>query len=86
QISTSGLMVQVLGYVEKVRSTKTKRGDLMQFLTISDEFGSIELIAFPKVFQKYTSDLKVGTVILLRGKSELRQEQMQIIIYELQKL
>ncbi|MGL6057207.1 MAG: DNA polymerase III subunit alpha [Culicoidibacterales bacterium] len=81
-----GMNVTLLGYCEKVRSIKTKRGELMQFLSVSDEFGSSEAVAFPKVFAKYATELQVGNLVLLKGKIELRQEQPQIIIYELEKL
>lgn len=81
-----GNVVTVLGYIEKARNIKTKRGELMQFVHASDEFSALEFVAFPKIFAKYAADLQVGNLVLMKGKVEERQEQQQIIIYEVEKL
>lgn len=79
-------MIQILLYVEKVRSIRTKNGEIMQFISGSDEFAQCECVAFPKVFAKYGESLQIGNCLLIRGKIEQRQSQQQIVIYEVQKL
>lgn len=81
-----GTIVTILGYVEKTRNIKTKRGELMQFIHASDEYGAIELVAFPKIFAKFATELQSGNLLLMKGKVEERQEQKQIIIYDVEKL
>lgn len=84
--SHQGNSVSILIYVEKVRNIKTKRGEVMQFIHGSDEFGTIELVAFPKIFTKFANQLQTGMLLSVKGKVEERQDQKQIIIYEVQKL
>lgn len=86
QIGIHTSMIQILLYVEKVRSIRTKNGEIMQFISGSDEFAQCECVAFPKVFAKYGESLQIGNCLLIRGKIEQRQSQQQIVIYEVQKL
>ena len=45
-----GIFVSVIGQVEDVRVIRTKKGEQMAFVTVSDEFGQIAITLFPKVF------------------------------------
>lgn len=82
----AGKQVQILVYIEKIRSVKTKTGETMVFISASDESANIELVAFPKVFSTYAECLQVGALLLVKGKVEQRQNQIQIVVYEVQKL
>lgn len=66
--------------MDKVRVIKTKKGELMAFLTISDESGEIEAVAFPKVYEAHHSILQKGEQLFLEGSVEKRNETLQILI------
>lgn len=74
----SSVLLGVL--VDKVRVIKTKKGELMAFLTISDESGEIEAVAFPKVYEAHHSILQKGEQLFLEGSVEKRNETLQILI------
>ncbi len=66
--------------VDKVRAIKTKKGELMAFLTISDESGEIEAVAFPKVYEANHSLLQKGQQLFIEGSVEHRNESLQILV------
>ena len=56
----------------------------MMFLTINDELSQIEVVIFPKIYQK---DLFVkGDFLMIKGKIEKRYDEYQLIAGEIVKL
>lgn len=68
--------------VDKVREVTTKNNHKMLFISGSDEISTIDIVLFPKVYQKYSS-VMVGNVILINGKVERRFDKYQIVVNEL---
>jgi len=56
------------GVVVESREILTKKGQKMAFAKIADEFGEIELILFPGVYEKSSDLWKRDTVVVLTGK------------------
>jgi len=52
----------------------------MAFLTIFDETGSIELIVFPKLFEKLKETIGIGKTLLLKGKINDKDGKLSIIM------
>lgn len=73
-------------YISAVKSIRTKKGELMAFLTISDASGEMEAIAFPDVYKKSSALLKQGNFALLEGKIEKREEKLQLIIQQVHEI
>ena len=71
--------IDVLVLIDKIKTTTTKKGDKMAFLTGSDETGSKEFILFPKVYAQFEM-IRVGDVIKVRGKVEKRLNEVQVIV------
>ncbi|MFY4774614.1 DNA polymerase III subunit alpha [Metabacillus sp. RGM 3146] len=66
--------------LSKVRTIRTKKGEAMAFLTLSDDSGDMEAVAFPQVYKKLGSVLSQGKLVFLEGKVEQRDERTQFII------
>lgn len=66
--------------IDKVRVIKTKKGELMAFLSISDESGEIEAVVFPKVYESYHGLLQKGEQLFLEGSVEQRNDALQVLI------
>ena len=47
----------------------------MAFLKLSDSFGEIEVIVFPKMLSKFSSLLNVDNVIFVEGQVSLKDEE-----------
>jgi DNA polymerase III alpha subunit len=56
------------GAISVIRSITTKNGQKMAFVKIEDQFGELELIFFPGVFQTYGEKLQRDKVYLATGK------------------
>ncbi|WP_417899343.1 DNA polymerase III subunit alpha [Bacillus haimaensis] len=67
-------------FVTAERVIRTKKGDLMAFLTLSDQTGDLEAVAFPDLYRKFSSVLKTGQTVLAEGNLELRDGKEQLIL------
>lgn len=67
-------------YITNERTIRTKKGEVMAFLTLSDESGEIEAVTFPTIYRKFSTSLQKGTVLLVEGKVELRDQRLQLIV------
>lgn len=74
--------VSVGVYITSIKSIRTKKGDSMAFLTVSDSSGEMEAVAFPNVYKKYSHLLGHGKFTLLEGKIEERDGKQQLIIQQ----
>ena len=77
-LNTSGLLGV---YIQSVKTIRTKKGESMAFLLLSDETGDMEGVAFPNVYKQYSSIMKEGTLLLLEGKLEERNGKKQFVIH-----
>ncbi len=77
--------VSMVLYFEKKREISTKNGEKMMFITASDSYGMIELIMFPKTYQKYFG-ISFPGVYKISGKVEKRFSKMQIVLYNIEKV
>ncbi|MED3842368.1 DNA polymerase III subunit alpha [Geobacillus stearothermophilus] len=75
-----GSAAVVGGYVAKQRKTRTKRGEEMAFVTISDESGEVEAVAFPSIYARASDELAEGNFVLLLGTVDRRAGRRQLII------
>jgi DNA polymerase III subunit alpha len=67
-------------YVSSHRTIRTKKGEVMAFLTISDESGDMDAVAFPNIYAKYSKLLTKGEILFLEGTVEQRDDRQQFVI------
>jgi DNA polymerase III subunit alpha len=67
-------------YITAIKKIRTKRGDSMAFLTVSDSSGELEAVIFPEGFKKYSNLLDQGKLAVIGGKTENRDGKLQFII------
>ena len=78
-------VINVIGMVEYIKEIKTKKGDNMAFISISDEYKKVTAVLFPKIYEKNYS-LKTGNIIKINAKVEKRMSELQLIVNNLEKL
>jgi DNA polymerase-3 subunit alpha len=71
--------VVVGGIITGVKRTTTKSGSAMAFLTLEDLTGSCEVIIFPKTYEQVHFLLKRDSVIIVRGKVDIMEQQAKIL-------
>ena len=62
--------VRVAGLVVSARQFKTKKDTMMGFVTLEDMQGNIELVIFPKTWDKFRHLCEDGKVIVVDGKAD----------------
>jgi DNA polymerase-3 subunit alpha len=72
--------------VEMVKPLNTKKGDMMAFLTLSDFSGSIEAVAFPKLYESSKSLLQVDKCLAVKGKVNERNGVKSFVIEKVKEL
>jgi DNA polymerase-3 subunit alpha len=63
-----GEKITVAGMVTVFRPYQTKTGSMMAFVTIEDFQGTMELVLFPRTWEKYSKFILPDQVILVDGK------------------
>lgn len=76
-----GKNIIIAGIVSGKKVIKTKKDNHeMAIIQIFDETGSIELVAFPKIYSNLKSILNINRILLLKGKVNDREGRLTIIL------
>jgi len=68
------------GMIETTKELLTKKGDRMAFVQLVSKDSSIEMVAFPEVFQNNKDLLEPGTCVAIKGKLSIRNDEPSILI------
>jgi DNA polymerase-3 subunit alpha len=72
------------GLVKQTRVITTKKGEPMAFATMEDPFGTIELVVFPKTYNKVKDQLQADALVLVKGKVQVRDNKLNILVDHVQ--
>lgn len=75
---------KLVAIIQTIKVIRTKRGDQMAFLTISDESNEIETVLFPQQYREVKSWLKEEMIVEITGKPEFRNHKLQVLIATIQ--
>lgn len=70
-----GTNVAIGGIIAKKTVKYTKNNKAMCFLSLEDLFGTVEIIVFPNLYERFLSVLDIDTVVLIEGKATVREEE-----------
>jgi DNA polymerase-3 subunit alpha len=62
---------------------KTRKGDRMAVFTLEDAVGGVEIVVFPRAYQRAAALIETGTLVLVRGKLERDDEAVRILLTEI---
>ena len=75
-----GEEVRLGGIISKAKITVTRRTkEKMAIVTLEDLTGAVEVIVFPKTYQKFTDLVKVDSMVFMTGKISLREEDPKLL-------
>lgn len=81
-----GRTVTIGGIVSRAQRKFTKKGEAMGVLTVEDLAGAIEVIVFPNTYMTLPPEvIAQDTIIVVRGKVDLREEPAKIVAHEVTK-
>ena len=77
--------LSVAGIVQKVRKKTTRNNSIMAYVTLEDDTGSMENLAFSNTLRQYERLLQEGMPVILTGRVSVRDEkEPQIVINRVQ--
>lgn len=74
------------GLVRQTKRISTRNGELMAFVTIEDLSGQVEVVVFPRVFQRAHQFLEDDTVVIVRGRVSWQDDEVKILAEEVSSL
>jgi DNA polymerase-3 subunit alpha len=72
--------VRVAGLITRIRPHLTKTGKSMGFVTIEDLQGPIELVIFPRTWEKYLLFIEPERIIMVDGKVDAESGDPKILV------
>ncbi|OZU89737.1 DNA polymerase III subunit alpha [Virgibacillus indicus] len=69
--------------IQNIKTIRTKRGDPMAFITVSDETGDMEAVLFPDIYRDVSRWLNEEMLVMLEGKIESRNNRIQWLLSEI---
>jgi len=76
--------VVVGGMASTYRTTMTKKGQEMAFAVLEDIQGTVELVIFPKAWQKSKELIRNNEVVLVRGKVDTDKDSPKVLVDSLE--
>ncbi|MBE5664564.1 DNA polymerase III subunit alpha [Staphylococcus sp. SS60] len=76
----------ILVQFDKIKQIRTKNGQNMAFFTLNDGITTLDGVMFPDQYKKFEHILSQNEMFIVSGKFDLRRQQRQLIINNLQTL
>lgn len=70
----------VLVQLESIRIIRTKKGDQMAFLSVSDGINKLDVTLFPETYFYHKDKLKEGGLFYLEGRTQERDGRIQLVL------
>lgn len=77
-------LAKLIAYIQRIKKIRTKRGDSMAFVTLSDETDELETVIFPNVYRQVSPVLEEERLFQIEGKVSERNGEKQLIINHIQ--
>ena len=74
-LSSDGLRVSMGGMLTEVRQKATRAGNLMGFATLEDLTGAIDMLIFPKVLERVSTELMPDTAVIVSGRLSISEDE-----------
>lgn len=70
-----GRRVSMGGIITESHAKATRKGAMMGFLTLEDQFGQIECMLFPKVYERFSRQIAPDQAVLITGRLSVRDDE-----------
>jgi len=71
--------VRIGGIIRAIKTIKTKKGDLMAFVTVEDLLGAVEVTVFPSTYTSVCGLLVDDSAILIQGQMQKDENAVKIL-------
>ena len=69
----------ILVEINYIRTHRTKTGQTMAFLTVSDSRENFDVTLFPEIYRQFSGELEQGKFYLISGKVTERNDELQLV-------
>ena len=74
---------RILGGMITARTVKyTRQNKAMAFLTLEDQLGSVEVVVFPKDYERHAHDLEEDSKVFIAGRVSVEEDKAAKLIFE----
>ena len=80
------MLCAIVGIVDEAKVVFTKNNDQMAFIKLTDMSGTIETVAFPKIFKEFKNLFVKDKCIVIRGRVSGRNGETSILIEKAKEL
>lgn len=77
-----GTRVIIGGIVSNISIKATRSNEIMAFINVEDLFASIEVLIFPKTYQKCSKFVQEDSIVRIKGRVSVREDEQPKIIAE----
>ena len=77
-----GDLVTIGGIITGRRNKTTRNNSQMAFLTLEDLYGSIDVLVFPKIYERFSPIMAVDSIVFLTGRVSLREDEAPKLLCE----
>ncbi|MBC8016156.1 MAG: DNA polymerase III subunit alpha, partial [Sporomusaceae bacterium] len=74
-----GKTVQVAGLITTAKRITTKNGDMMCFIALEDFTDQIEVVVFPRIFEKFSKNIFPDRPVKVSGRLSVNDESVKIL-------
>ncbi len=78
--------VFLIGLIETSKTTTTKKGERMMFITLSDYSDKIEAVIFPKIYEEYKDIIETEKCVAVKGRLSARGDEMNILVEKIKEI
>ena len=68
------------GIITEITRKTTRSNSMMAFITVEDVLGTVEVIVFPRDYEKYKQELYADNKVLIRGRVAVEEERAARLI------
>jgi DNA polymerase-3 subunit alpha len=72
--------VRVAGIISRIRPHQTKTGKSMGFVTLEDLQGTIELVVFPRVWERFSEIIEFDKIVLVEGRVDNERSEPKVLV------
>ncbi len=83
---TDGQLIRVGGLIASAKRINTKNGSMMCFVNLEDFTGQVEVIVFPRIFEKTGRLLAPDLPVVVSGRLNIHEEGVKIMADEISPL
>lgn len=67
-------------YITESKVIRTKAGESMAFLSITDDSDELEAVVFPSLYKSHAHSCNKGNIVMLQGYVEKRNDRLQFVV------